>query len=320
MIKQVISPQDSKTLKIEFMIGNTCNYSCWYCFPGSHEGEYRWTNNLDLVIKNLFHLLDHYKAFGKTKFEMHIVGGEPTLWPKLGEFVKLLKENYNVWISIGTNGSRTLNWWRQYSKYFDEVLISVHHEKADIEHIKSVGDIIYKENKEITAMVLMDPFEWDRCVDIVEKLKESKYKWFINTLEIMHETISYTSEQVEFINNPVKRYPTVSRLIKKIMKSKTAGKPKVVFENDKVEKINHNWIGLNKLTNFKGWQCNIGVDSIYIDKDGRITGSCRTVLFENYNLYDLNFVDKFKPDIKPKICDQTFCGSQPEQILNKIKL
>jgi hypothetical protein len=44
------------------------------------------------------------------------------------------------------------------------------------------------------------------------------------------------------------------------------------------------------------------------------------VLFENYNINDVDFIEKFNPVIKPKICDMDFCGCQPEQLLDKIKV
>jgi organic radical activating enzyme len=318
MIKQVINSQDPKTLRIEFMIGNTCNYKCWYCFLGSNEGDFRWTGDLESTSKNFFHLLDHYKKNGKERFEIHIVGGEPTLWPDLGKFVQLLKDNYNVWTSISTNGSRTLRWWEQYAEYFDDVMISVHHEYANVAHIMQVADTVYKKNKVLNVMVLMDPFKWDRCVGLIKQLKKSKYRWFITAMQVMHDTISYSPEQLKFISKPVKRFPNPLWLIKKLKNLKRD--PKVVLDNGKTKTVNRNWIGLNNQTNFKGWLCNIGVDNLYIDKDGRITGACRTVLFENYNLNDPNFIEKFNPIIQPKICDKTFCGCQPEQLLNKIKI
>ena len=67
MIKQVINSQNPKTLRIEYMIGNTCNHKCWYCFKGSNEGEFRWTDDFDATTKNFFHLLDHYKKYGKER-------------------------------------------------------------------------------------------------------------------------------------------------------------------------------------------------------------------------------------------------------------
>jgi organic radical activating enzyme len=318
MIKQVINSQHPNTLRIEYMIGNTCNQKCWYCFPGSHEGEYRWTGDLESTTKNFFHILDYYKQYGKEKFEIHIVGGEPTLWPELGKFVKRIKEQYNSWISISTNGSRTVRWWEKYGQYFDDVLLSVHHEYADISHIKQVGDIVHKQGPVVNAMVLMDPFAWDKCVSLVKELKTSKHRWFINAAEVMHSTIDYTPSQIKYIKKSIKRFPNPLWLAKKIKYLKR--NPKVVLDSGKIKTVSRNWFGLNKVTNFKGWQCNIGVDSIYIDKDGRITGACRTKLFENYNLNDPEFIDKFSPIIKPKICDIDGCYCQDEQLLDKIKI
>ena len=91
-IVQVWNPQPKEVLRIEFMIGNTCNFSCWYCFEGSHEGTHRWTDDMDQLVLNFKHLFEKYKAIGKTKLELHIVGGEPTLWPRLGEFVTEIRK------------------------------------------------------------------------------------------------------------------------------------------------------------------------------------------------------------------------------------
>ena len=82
-IVQVWNPQPKEVLRIEFMIGNTCNFSCWYCFEGSHEGTHRWTDDMDQLVLNFKHLFEKYRAIGKTKLELHIVGGEPTLLPNV---------------------------------------------------------------------------------------------------------------------------------------------------------------------------------------------------------------------------------------------
>ncbi len=73
-VVQVWNPQPKEVLRIEFMIGNTCNFSCWYCFEGSHEGTHRWTDDMDQLVLNFKHLFEKYKAIGKTKLELHIVG------------------------------------------------------------------------------------------------------------------------------------------------------------------------------------------------------------------------------------------------------
>ena len=105
MITQVINSRTPETLYIQYMIGNLCNYKCAYCFPGSNEGDYPWPD-VDLVIKNLDHLINTYKQQGKTKFEFYILGGEPTIWMDLPVLCKHLKEHHNSVIRISTNGSR----------------------------------------------------------------------------------------------------------------------------------------------------------------------------------------------------------------------
>jgi len=156
-------------------------------------------------------------------------------------------------------------------------------------------------------------------LDLIEQFKKSKHSWFISAMEVMHETINYTEEQRAYVAKPTKRRPSLWHIWKNRMHLKD--NPKVKFADGKIKTVNRNWLVLNKQNDFFGWQCNIGVDSMMIDPAGTITGACRTRLFENYNIYDKDFVNKFNPDIKPKICDKrNTCMCQPESLLDKFKL
>ena len=64
MIIKVENNQPENVLRIEYMLGNTCNQKCNYCFPGSNEGDLPWPE-LETVKKNLKKVLDHYKNNGK---------------------------------------------------------------------------------------------------------------------------------------------------------------------------------------------------------------------------------------------------------------
>ena len=77
MIKEVINNYPSNFLRIEYMLGNVCNYKCNYCFPGCNDGNIKWPD-INIVKTNLSHLLDHYVSKGRNKFELYLVGGEPT--------------------------------------------------------------------------------------------------------------------------------------------------------------------------------------------------------------------------------------------------
>lgn len=322
MIKQVLSPENKETFRIEYMIGNTCNYKCWYCFADANTGTHRWNEDYDLVLKNFLHLCEYQdKNNNKKHFDIFLAGGEPTLWPMLGNFVQDLKHHLpSCTISMSSNASRTLRWWQEYSKYFDKILLSCHHESVDIEHFIKVADTVHESGTLVNTMVLMDATHWDKCTTIIDKLHTSQYPWFITATEVLTDKFNYTKEQIDFIAQPNKRMPSMDYLIE--YKHLLKGNPTVIDENNTYKEVERNWISLNNLNNFYGWSCNLGVDSIYIDKDGTLTGSCRHKIYqeEQYNLYQEDFIQKFYPTIKPIVCTKKLCSCQDEIILNKIKL
>jgi sulfatase maturation enzyme AslB (radical SAM superfamily) len=300
-------------LRIELFLSNVCNYNCWYCFPGSHEGDYGWPK-LRNFIDNFDHLINYYKNhLNKKQIYVHIIGGEPTLWREFGEFVKYLKETHNCTISISTNGSRTLRWWDEYGIYIDHVMISCHHERVDVAHIINVADLLYNKNITVNAMVLMDPGAWKKCLNIINQLKTSKKRWSITALEIFHDTISYTSEQKKFISNSNKRIPNLFYYFR--FNKITRRNSTVYFDDGSNKTVKPNWISLNNKNNFYGWQCNVGLDTLSITKDGKLQGACGEKLYNldfNYNIYDDNFKNNFRPAFKPTTCYSVSCLCQPE--------
>ena len=316
---RVNSSWKDSDLRIEFMLGNLCNFKCWYCFPGSNEGTHRFPD-FDLTVKNLLHIVWHYRKHGKKRVFLHIIGGEPTLWPKLGEFAEIFSKE-GCYISISTNGSRTLRWWKEYGKYFSKVILSCHHQEMNLEHNIAVGDILYESGCIVDASVLMDPFAWDKCVSIVNGLRKSRRRWAIIASEVMHSTIYYTKEQKKYIEGHLKRIPNLwyfFRYNKHPMENIS-----VTFADGRTKRIKPNWIRLSKLNHFKGWQCNVGVDSFFIDKLGNIVGACSERLYgesTSYNFYDTDFEKKFNPTIKPVICSLDTCVCQPEINLRKHKI
>jgi sulfatase maturation enzyme AslB (radical SAM superfamily) len=317
-LTKIQSALPSDLMRIEIFPGDTCNYNCRYCLPVFNEGKVRWPD-LETITDRLSHVMDYYIKYGnKKRFVFQIIGGEPTLWPECGEFVKFFKDRYDVTISMSSNGSRTLRWWEEYGKQFDHIIMSCHHEKINVEHTIEVCDSLYDNDVWVNAMVLMDSKYWDKCVSIIEGLKNSRNTWSISTSQVIYDDVSYTPDQLEFLANNNKRLPD-ARYYYEVKKTLDES-PTVTFSDGATEKVSHNWLDLNGHNNFLGWECNIGVDTIYIDKTGTIKGSCGQVLFgneSNYNIYDKDFKDKFNPEMKPSICTQSRCNCFPEQRATK---
>ena len=318
MLTQVIEGRDSNVLTIEYMLGNLCNYKCSYCFPGSNEGNHPWPDT-DLLIKNITHLFDTYKKVGKNKFELYLIGGEPTLWKDIGKFCSFLKSNYDVVIRISTNGYRKPDWWEEHAKLFDAVEISVHHEFADPAHIVKVGDVLYKNNTNLVANVLMDPSCFDKCVNILNQLKTSSKRWPIiaKWIHLVNGETNYTDEQKKYLSKPLKRYPNLFWwfMLKHNERYKTW-----VIEDGKKKKVSDNYFIINGKNKFYGWSCNLGVDHIVINPIGIISGNCGQELFgePNYNFYDNDFAVKFNPNIKPVICSRLSCNCGFETNVSKV--
>lgn len=305
-------------LRIEIMLGNTCNYKCWYCFPGSNEGTHRWPE-YDLFVKNFDYLLKYYtKNLGKNKFELHIVGGEPTIWPDFGRFIKHFKDNFDCVFSMSSNGSRTLRWWEEYGRYMDKVILSCHHENVDVDHFINVADCLYEQRVIVTGLVLMDPYHWNKCMSLIEKLKDSKQRWGINMQEIHYENISYTPEQKEILKKHSLRNHNPLWFV--LNNKHTILKTSVINEEGQKINVKNNEIILKKINNFYGWDCNLGIDSLFIDKDGNLTGACGNNLYDldfRYNIRSENFIENFSPMLQSTTCTKISCWCQPESNLNK---
>jgi organic radical activating enzyme len=317
MLTQIIEGRESNILTIELMLGNLCNYKCSYCFPGSNEGTHLWPDT-DLLIKNITHLFETYKKHGKNKFELTVLGGEPTLWKDLPKFCKFLKSNYNTAIRIATNGYRKPEWWKENSKLFDSIEISVHSEFANPEHIKQVGDTLYLENTNVVANVLMNPYEFDKCVSVLEEIKKSKYKWPIIGKSVHYNGLTrYSEEQKKYLKDPLKRWPDLewwSNL------NYNEEYETWIIENNEKKKVSYNYFSLEGKNKFKGWECNLGVDHLRISMTGKISGNCDQLLYgENFyfNLYEENFSLLFNPKIVPVICASYMCKCGFENNISK---
>jgi wyosine [tRNA(Phe)-imidazoG37] synthetase (radical SAM superfamily) len=304
---KIISTQDADLLQVRFFPTDICNFNCSYCWPGTHEGKFRYPKDLDSILINFRNVFDQYKQAGKTKFHLTISGGgEPTLWPKLENFCKQLKETHNVFITLVTNGSRTLEWWKNNYLYFDDVTLSFHHEYADIEHHCAVADFLYEQELKVTTLVLMDFKNWNKCVDSVNVMMSSKHPWIIQTKEIVdalgHGVDSYTTEQLAYLESSIKRIPDSNKLLKHIDDFKLH-QSVILFDNDTAKVAKPHTIILNNWNKFKGWNCMLGAESILINHDGTIRGSCGAIV----------------RGMNPVICPKDDCSCQPDTHISKFR-
>jgi organic radical activating enzyme len=310
-----------ESFHIDINLGHYCNHKCWYCWPGSNWGTHKFPD-IDIIKKNITHLINYIKSNSNKKtFDVHFCGGEPSHWPKLIDFIKYLKEEFGCLISMTSNGSKNFEWWVKAAPYFDRIHLSCHHEYVDLDHFRNVCDYLFKQGVVPSASVMMDPNAWEKCIDMAEFLKKSKHRWTIRYVEIIDSTINYTDKQKEIISkhrarkvNPLWFWWNNKYYINKVT---------VTDSGDKKFRIKDNELLLKKLNNFYGWECTVGLHWINVSMSGELGGTCHQIPYgelEKYNLYDPEFSEKFHPEIKPAICQQTVCNCSPETNMPKRKL
>lgn len=308
---------DSEYFRIDLAIGNICNYKCWYCFPGSNEGTVKWPD-FELLKSNLSHLLDCYVAYGKKKIQLNLLGGEVTHWSRFIDFVSYFKSNYDCVISLTTNGSKKIDWWEKAVPYLGSVGISHHQEYTDIEHVRNLADFLYTKNVVMSVAVLMDPTRWNACLDSVEYYKKSKYSWSIRYKEVLHSSINYTAEQKKLISKSRARRANIFWFLRNNVKHKND--TVVVDTLNKKYKVYDQTILLNRKNNFKGWECTLGTNWVSIDSLGVVGGMCGNKLYkasETYNIFDIDFREKFNPEITNTTCRQSSCWCSFEVVMPK---
>jgi organic radical activating enzyme len=331
----IVNPDFDNYLSIRYEFTNVCNYNCNYCWPDSHAGTTKWPD-FDLICKNFDHLIKVYKThLNKKIVSVELVGGEPTIWPRLGEFAKFLKERHDVRVSVDTNGSRTLRWWKEYSQYFNDIAISAHHEFCDVEHLKKLLDLIYQNGVTMGGVsVCMDPSAWDKCIQLVDTLVAHPVPWLVKTTTLKKAVGSdigsikdYSLEQLAYLQNKIKKLPPNEylekmRALKNIQEEKTQAV--ITWADGSQEPYTTFAIMSKRVNTFFGWECNLGVDRVNIQRDGALSGTCgETKIYgdDYFNIYDLDFVEKFTHAVvKPIRCSMLICSCKTEIRINKRKL
>ena len=89
----------TKGIALDIDVTYVCNLACANCNRASHLTKFSKNTNKD--IKFFEDFITNYKHLGKDTI-VKLVGGEPTLHPKLGEIMQMLAKHFTVWVL--TNG------------------------------------------------------------------------------------------------------------------------------------------------------------------------------------------------------------------------
>lgn len=298
---------------VDLIVTNVCNYKCHYCSPNVHSGSSGFPD-----YEKLLNFLNYlHTDVNQNKKYLIIGGGEPTIWPKLKKLILNIDDSYSI--NITTNGSRTIRWWKHFidiciDKIF-EIVISVHWESVDINHIIEVCKLLEKENIRVTVFLLADKIAIDKVKLYHKKLIEENLNININVKPVKDFTNgqspqNYNQEDIDFINTQYFRS-------KKIEKHSDIPDKLIINGNEQPRHYIRE-IMSKKMNSFKGWNCHLGVAKLAINHDGRVFGAqCKTAVAYCYgNIYnDANL--KITPQVVE--CTTEWCGCLTDIMIPKWK-
>jgi MoaA/NifB/PqqE/SkfB family radical SAM enzyme len=250
------------------------------------------------------------------KVWFQFTGGEPTLYPRLIELLKYIKE-LGGYTSMISNGSRTIRWWTELAEanVLDRLYISHHTEQgAKTEHTIEVNNLMQATNTLVTVFVTTqaEPTLFNAAVTAHEEiLKHGKAISSLKPITDFDMTFQpYTPEQLKQIQDNLyirsNLYKaTVGRNKKEYLQSIPWYQTNVTmtYSNGSTKTAPSQDFVQHQETKFKGWECDIGQDLLMIEVDDVLRSMCKQGGIIG-NVHD----NKFTWATDSVICEQAECN------------
>lgn len=302
--------QRTPAFYLTWVINNICTNACSYCPTNLHDGtnhHYEWEHAERLA---------DYLISKHERINLALSGGEPTLSPWLKDLVKKFSDAGHS-VGMTSNGARTVRYFRDISQYLSYIVLSYHPSFEDPELIDKA--LACAENTYCTISVMFDSRHFDKALAFFNKIREYP-SLSAQAIRIHDWNVGntygrdYTEEQLEILKN-------LSRII-----AKKAVKPKItnpvegilVYNDGKEENFNAQILINNHQTIFYGWECNVGLESLYVKFDGMIRlANCPSSTIIG-NIRDF---DNIRWPDKPFVCPQNFlCHCTTDVYIPKRKI
>lgn len=317
---------------IEWMLGNWCNFRCSYCFDEANLGTHRAPEVTPVLQNNVTFLVNQIRKNNpKDHIQWTLSGGEPTAQKKFELLLKTLNEiDNNSHVMLVTNGSRPIAWWKNNIEQLEHMVLS-HHPESNVEHNVELLKLLAEHKIKTSISVMSGAQNFDQAVNdfkVFAKLTTEKnfshINLKINRYRFTSRNKSYenlTNDQHTILSNLQKEYNTnKQRSDSKSYKRKN----RIRIEDDVIRKfqtphIKHNE-GIETLDwqkgkqnryqgNWIGYKCYAEGRAMHIKYDGEMAYIPCGVYFYKpgfLNIYDEEFVNKYKYNNTPYICDKPY--------------
>lgn len=304
--KPIAIKQKPSAFYVTWVINNICTNACSYCPPMLHNGSnhhYDW---------------DHAKKFLDHIFEQHenvhvsIAGGEPSVCPFLPKLVKYINEKGGT-VGVTTNLAKSVRYWNDIAPYFEYISTSYHPSFEDKEYFTKLMTCAL--HTKTYSRIMMDTRHWDKSVQAYKIACELKHVT-VEPVRIMDwikgdfTGCDYTKEQLEWIQDKDVREGEK----KEFYKRNIIGGTLTNSDGSEILGFNANEMVNRGQTDFRGWSCDIGLKSIFVNFDGSLR---KANCLQGPKLGNIQDFDNIKWPTKPEICKIARCHCATDVFVDK---
>ncbi len=282
---------ENPLLFVNWNLGNHCTYKCAYCAKECHDGSFAWPT-LSEAVKTVKTIDEIFKTLHKKKtIFFELLGGEVTLWKDFEHLINAIHETKNK-VMLVTNGIRTLDWWERHAEFFHHVTLSYHPEFADPKHLTAVSNILTRKGVSVCILLLMYSKKWDECVAAhgyfkkfskaktislqkLTLLPSSKFAQEVAPEAKVNQDWPYREEQLEWMkSNSIHANKLPWRTMFTGKRAKELNNQYFKRNtNETSGMISNSFLTTNNLNNWQGWNCYVGIDTLYLEQNGDIKRS-----------------------------------------------
>jgi len=322
-----------------WFIGKRCNYDCSYCASFYHDNYSPHASKENAC--NFIDQLAYYANEQDKQFKITITGGEPFANPRFIDIIEYAHTKSQLsQLAVVTNGSMPFEVYKFATKYLTNMTISLHLEQSQAvtdQTIESILKLNQIESLFLNVNIMLFPGRLAQVKDIIKKFEKHNVKFITRKIEPPFEdknqvikkgdTQAIKREKETFVLDKIRgksqnKYDLETRIKKYYNEEElefVSGREinwnniRLHTETDILE-LNTDQLKANGLNTWQGWQCYIGIDSLYIQHNGEIyRGNC--MLGDK-----LGTIGKpINWPIKPFTCTATTCGCNVDMLVRKTK-
>lgn len=287
-IKQLNYPTDFITIVVNII--DNCNYNCQYCYNGRVRTHIKIDLNLLSMLAQQIYALTH------RKIAIELIGGEPTLHPKLVDFCKdtIGKEHIQS-ILIYTNFSQSIEYYQSLLSIGCILFVSWHGNVNDSEFIDKLMRIeAYKDH--IYVSVMFEHNNIKRSIDVYDRIKDH---FSLINMHLIDNSLCETYQTYD------SKY-----LVEFNKRTNKDFKNTIIYSDGTTSFLTDtDFYMQDRRYSFKNWLCNAGKDYFYIHFDGSIY-NCTNEFYDKkkptMSLYCADILNKI--EFKPHICRSNRCS------------